>query len=277
MKGSKYISGTDVTLQLRTDLNAGLDVKFPAGHFYVSESIIIEGYSGTVKGAGKDATIIEAAKGFKVTEEPMFAPSEGVAEMFAFYWSKGDVTFKNLTLLVQGNSPAEAHNNPFHGALTTIDNAIVVAGIHEEAESGIKVTFRNLKIKGEDSTDPLSYKGKNLVYPLIVTGLQGAPKPVSTVITNCEIENSGSDAIEYWAVFGGSGMIKDNDIKNCYSGIRTFSLTDPLTIRGELTIRENIFTNLTRPDRAIRNLNKWSSYCLKKNSLDGRLLTDDCQ
>jgi len=277
VKVTEYNPGTDITEQLRTDLNAGLDVKFPAGHFYISESIIVEGYSGTVKGAGKDATIIEAAQGFKVTEEPMFSPGEGVAEMFAFYWSTGDVTFENLTLLVKGNSPAEAHNNPFHGDLTTIDNAIVVAGIHEEAESGITVTFNNLRIKGEDSTDPMSRKGKNLVYPLIVTGLQGAPKPVSTVIKNCEIENSGSDAIEYWAVFGGSGIIKDNEIKNCYSGIRTFSLTDPLTILGELTIKENIFTNLTRPDRAIRNLNKWSSHCLKKNTLDGMLMTDDCQ
>jgi len=277
VKVSEYVHGADITAQLRADLNAGLDVKFPAGHFYISESIIVEGYSGTVEGAGKDATIIEAAQGFKVTDEPMFSASEGVTEMFAFYWSTGDVTCKNLTLLVKGNSPAEAHNNPFHGDLTTIDNAIVVAGIHEEAESGITVTFINLKIKGEDSTDPMSRKGKNLVYPLIVTGLQGAPKPVSTVIKNCEIENSGSDAIEYWAVFGGSGIIKDNKIKNCYSGIRTFSLTDPLTILGELTIKENIFRNLVRPDRAIRNLNKWSRYCIKKNTLDGTLMTDDCQ
>jgi hypothetical protein len=277
VKVSEYIPGTDITVQLRTDLNAGRNVKIPAGHFYISESIIVEGYSGTLKGADKNATIIEAAQGFKGTGEPMFSPSEEVTNMFAFYWSTGDVTCKNLTLLVTGNSPAEAHNNPFLGDLTTIDNAILVAGIHEEAESGITVTFNNLKIKGEDSTDPMSRKGKNLVYPLIVTGLLGAPKPVSTVIKNCEIENSGSDAIAYWAVFGGSGIIKDNEIKNCYSGIRTFSLTDPLTILGEVIMKENIFTNLTKPDRAIRNLNTWSSQCLKDNTLDGILMADDCQ
>ena len=277
MKVSEYIPGTDITVQLRTDLNTGRDVKIPAGHFYISESIIVEGYSGTLMGTGKDVTIIEAAQGFKGTEEPMFSPGEEVTDMLAFYWSTGDVTCKNLTLLVTGNSPAEVHNNPFLGDLTTIDNAILVAGIHEEAESGITVTFNNLKIKGEDSTDPKSRKGKNLVYPLIVTGLQGAPKPVSTVIKNCEIENSGSDAIAYWAVFGGSGIIKDNEIKNCYSGIRTFSLTDPLTILGEVTMMENIFTNLTRPDRAIRNLNTWSIQCLKNNTLDGILMADDCQ
>ena len=277
MNVSEYIPGTDITVQLRTDLNAGRDVKIPAGHFYVSESIIVEGYSGTLMGAGKDTTIIEAAQGFKGTEEPMFSPGEEVTDMFAFYWSKGDVTCENLTLLVTGNSPAEAHNNPFLGDLTTIDNAIVVVGIHEESESGITVTFNNLKIKGENSTHPMSRKGKNLVYPLIVTGLQGAPKPISTVIKNCEIENSGSDSIAYWAVFGGSGLIKDNDIKNCYSGIRTFSLTDPLTILGELTLKDNMFTKLIRPDRAIRNLNTWSSCCLKNNTQDGVLMTDDCQ
>lgn len=277
MKVSEYIPGTDITVQLRTDLIAGRDVKIPAGHFYISEPIIVKGYTGTLMGAGKDTTIIEAAQGFKGSGEPMFSAGEEVTDMFGFYWSKGDVSCENLTLLVTSNSPAKAHNNPFLGDLTTIDNAIVVAGIHEEAESGITVTFNNLKVKGENSTNPMSCKGKNLVYPLIVTGLQGAPKPISTVIKNCEIENSGSDAIAYWAVYGGSGIIIDNEIRNCYSGIRTFSLTDPLTILGELTIKENKFRNLTRPDRAIRNLNKWSSYCFKKNMLDGLLIPDDCQ
>jgi hypothetical protein len=43
VKVSEYIPGTDITVQLRTELNAGRDVKIPAGHFYISESIIVEG------------------------------------------------------------------------------------------------------------------------------------------------------------------------------------------------------------------------------------------
>lgn len=275
MNHSKYIPGTDITGQLRADLNAGLDVHLPAGRFYISESVIVENYSGTVKGAGKEATIIRAAKGFKATKQPMFSPGEEVSEMFAFYWSKGDVSCEDMTLSIKGNSPCKPHNNPFYGETTTMDNAIVVAGIHEEAAGGITVTFNNLRIKGDNSRDPGSHKGKNLVYPLIATGFQGASRPVHTVIMNCEIENSGSDAIEYWDVFGGSGIIQKNNIKNCYSGIRTFSLTDPLTVLGKLTVKENIFKNLTRPERAIRNKNTWSGYSLQNNTLDGNIMADD--
>ena len=275
MNLSKYTPGTDITRQLRTDLNAGLDVELPPGRFYISESVIVEDYSGTVKGAGREATVIEAARGFKATKQPMFSPGEEVSELFAFYWSRGDVTCKDMTLSVKGNSPCKPHNNPFYGETTTIDNAIVVAGIHEDAERGITVTFSNLRIKGENSRDPGSHKGKNLVYPLIATGFQGASMPVNSVIVNCEIENSGSDAIEYWDVFGGSGIIEGNVIKNCYSGIRTFALTDPLTLLGEVNVKNNIFKNLTRPERAIRNKNTWSSYCLENNTLDGKVMTDD--
>lgn len=48
---SEYVPGTDITVQIRNDLNAGLDVTLPASHYYVSESIFVFGYSGTIKGA----------------------------------------------------------------------------------------------------------------------------------------------------------------------------------------------------------------------------------
>lgn len=271
---SEYLPGTDITEQLRADLNAGLDVNLPAGHFYVSETIIVEGYSGTVKGAGKDVTIIEAAQGYKATEDPMFPwPNIKLTEMFAIEWAKGDVTIKDMTILVTGDSPAEAHLNPFHGWTTTIDNVIVVAGVHAEALSGITVTLHNLEIRGEDSDDSGSLNGKNLAYPVVIGGV-GGTKPVSACIKNCEIKNSGLIAIEYFDVFGGAGIIKDNEIMNCRGGIWTGFMTDPLTQLGELNVKDNIFTDMTW--YAIRNMNTWSSYCLKNNTLDGELMADDC-
>jgi len=271
---SEYISGTDITLQLRNDLNSGLDVNLPDGHFYVSETIIVQGYSGTVKGVGKNSTIIEAAQGYKATEDPAFGPGVKLTEMFAIYWSKGDVTFKDMTLLVTGEAPAELHNNPYFGMLTTIDNAIVVAGVHAEVDSGITVTFENLKIKGECSNDSLSLNGKNLALPLISTGLFG-DKPVDSVIKNCEIENSGYSAIEYFDVFGGSGLIIENEIVNCFSGITMLSYSDSLTTLGDVTIKNNRFSKMI--NYTIKNMNTWSSYCLKDNTLDGVLMTDDCK
>ena len=56
---SEYVHGTDITDRLRSDLENGLDVTLPAGRFFVSESIIVFDYSGTVEGAGKKKTIID--------------------------------------------------------------------------------------------------------------------------------------------------------------------------------------------------------------------------
>jgi len=124
---SEYVPGTDITERLRSDLNAGLDIRLGAGHYYVSESIIVQGYNGTISGAGKGKTIIEAAQGFQDTPDPLFPPEFTVTAMFALYWPTGDVAFRDLTLLVTGDAPAQPHNNPFKGHTNTIDNAIVVA------------------------------------------------------------------------------------------------------------------------------------------------------
>ncbi len=270
-KVPEYVPGTDITEHLRNDLNAGLDVKLPAGHYYVSESIVVQGYSGTVKGAGKDATIVEAAQGFKALHNPYFWWGEfEVAEMFAFYFPKGDVTFKDMTILVTGNAPALEHLNPFLGSVTTIDNAVVVAAVGPEAESGITVTYKNLGIVGEDSDDPGSHNGKNLAYPLIATGWQGHG-PISTVVNNCEIEDSGDSAIEYFDAGEGSAEIKDNEISNSYGGVW---LGWGLELAAA-TVKDNRFTNI-EPAPPIE-ANPLSSYCFKGNTEDGVLMPDDCQ
>ena len=273
---SAYIPGTDITVQLRNDLNAGLDVTLPAGHFYVSETIIVIGYSGTVKGAGKDVTIIETAEGYQATPDPMFPyPGVELTEIFAIYWSKGDVSFKNMTILVPGDSPAEEHNNPFFGPSTTIDNVIVVSGVDAEAENGITVTFKNLKIMGDLSNDPLSHNGFNMAWPLIATAIGGEPKPVSLDIKNCEVQYSGEAAIQYMDVHGGHGDIMNNEISNCFEGISMELYYDPLNVLGEVIVKNNDLNNITGD--AIINTNTWYYYCIKNNTLDGEPLDDDCQ
>jgi len=271
ISGSEYIPGTDITDELRADLNAGLNVNLPAGEFLVSESIVVEGYSGTLKGAGKDATIIKAAQGFKPLPNPQFPGDYEVAEIFDIYRVNGDVTFKDLTILVTGDAPALKHNNPFVNWVTTIDNAIVVSITDPEVESGVTVTFKNLKIKGNDSEDPDSYNGKNLIYPIIVSGWGGA-NPINEIVKDCEIENAGSAAIEFFAANGGFTEIKNNVISNSYMGIWLgWGLAD-----CEVIVKDNRFNNIT--STAIFK-NWWDVYscCIKNNILDGAPLPDDCQ
>jgi hypothetical protein len=55
-----YIPGEDITAQLIEDLKADKSVTLPAGTFYLSEPVFINGYTGgIIEGAGKDLTIIK--------------------------------------------------------------------------------------------------------------------------------------------------------------------------------------------------------------------------
>jgi hypothetical protein len=266
---TSYVPGTDITEQLRDDLNAGLNVTLPAGHFYVSESIVVLGYpGGTIKGAGKDATIIEAAPEFEALPNPFFqgAPTSSMIE---FDNATGDVTIKGMTLLVIGDTPATGHVNPFTGWSTNIDNAIVVHGI------GISATFRNLRIKGDYVGDAVegAYNGYNLTYPLVGTGW-GSQEPYNLIIRDCEIEYSGSSAIEFFFSYGGSGDIKDNVISNVYEGIwLAWGNMDGMSI-----IKDNRFNNITTAPIYYTNPPWWTNnVCIKNNTLDGAPMTDDCQ
>jgi hypothetical protein len=266
---SVYIPGTDITEQLRDDFSAGRDVTLPPGHFYVSETIIIQGYAGTFKGAGQDVTVIEASQGFKALPDPFFPDIFQLSEMFAFYWSSGDITIKNLTILVTGDAPADPHNNPFFGYRTTIDNAIVIGGVSPELETGIDVEIMNITINGEDSTDPGSHFGYNLMLPLVVTGLGGTGS-VSVKIFNCIIANSGHYAIEYFLPNGGSAIIKNNSIDQHWIGIWLGWGLHASTV----TVKNNTFTNIIAVP--IRIDSPIDSSCIKNNTLDGEIIPAIC-
>jgi hypothetical protein len=266
LKGSEYIPGTDITEQIRNDLNAGFDVKIPEGHYYVSEGIMVDGYCGTVKGEGAEETIIEAAQGFKPIPWPN-DPNFEITPIFLLRGCTGDVTFKNMTILVNGDSPAVLHNNPWWGERITIDNVIVVNGA--VVESGIVANFKNLKIFGDYSNDPQSIWNKNIAHPLIVVGGAGN-YTVSTNINNCEIEY-GAIGIEYYKTFGGSGKFVNNRISNCGMGVWLgFN-----NILSEATVMNNSFHNITRNAIVIQTENLWS-VCLKNNTLDGLPLPNNC-
>jgi hypothetical protein len=261
---SKYITGTDITSLLREDFAAGIDVNLPAGHFYTSESIFAKDYSGTLRGAGKDVTIIEAAQGFKASFDP-YVNRGAFTEMFSVYWPTGDVTFQDMTILITGEAPAEPHNNPFAGVKTTIDNVICVTG---GVNGPITVTFKNLKIKGEPSSDAGACNGKNLMWPLIAVA-ENETYPLNLIAENCEVEHAGQIAIEYWHAHGGTGEINSNVFTDCYIGV----WLGPGLAESEINVKDNEFINIT--NIAISNGRGYSG-CFMNNTLDGGPMTDSC-
>lgn len=262
----RYKSEDTITVLLREDLKPGNDLMLPVGHFYTNEAIIVENYKGTVSGAGIDKTIIEVAQGFKALPDPYVNQSgTEIASLFSMYWPTGDVTFKDITFLIKGEAPALAHNNPFAGTKTTIDNVIVVTG---GVDSAITVTFKNIQIIGELSSDAGASKGCNLMWPLIAAGMNDRYS-IDLVAENCEIVNCGNVGLEYWNAHGGSGEINNNRFENCYNGIWLGWGMAASTVN----IKNNDFVNNSIP---ISN-NSGCPACCMNNTRNGEPMADDCK
>lgn len=261
-----YKEGSDITSQLRADLEAGNSVVLPGGTFYVSQSILIENYpGGTIRGANMDNTIIRTAENFQAVSNRFTGGSiSGIVE---FELTQGDVTVSDMTILVEGATPALGHNNPFTGMSTNMDNIFVVVG------GGITVRYENLQIKGENVGDvSTAQNGYNLSWPLIASsGDSGLPINLDAV--NCTIEGAGEVAIEYWIPGGGVANIQNCTVKNSYIGVWAGLSAGQSDSECEVTVKGIDLSNITTDAIKLSGISK---YCVQNNTLDGIAMTDDC-
>ena len=262
---SNYVPGEDITEQLRSDLENGLSVTLPAGHFYLSESVFITGYTGgTIKGAGKGFTIIEASPGFKALPNPFIGGE--TASILEFHWATGDITLKAMSVMVEGETPAEEHVHLFLGTSTNIDNIFVVQG------RNISVEYKDLSFKGEFVGDevPGAVNGYNVGIPMLTSGWQAEGGPINLTIKNCEVDGAGEFGMDY-LVGNGVAEFKDNDISNAHVGLRLAILWD-----GNVTVKDCRFENITA-DVILEYGYIGIPLCFKDNMEDGLPLPDDCQ
>jgi len=262
---SGYRPGTDITRQLRADLEAGKDVNLPAGRFFVSESVIVQGYAGTVQGGGMDSTIIQTSNGFRATPDPFFAPEFRFTEVMTVYGPSGDVNVRDLTILVRGDAPSAPHRNPWWPDATTIDNALSVVADRPDAEVGITVRFEGLRIAGGASESPGSARGHNLAYGIFVYG-EGGNVPVNLVVRNCEFEHAGGAAIEFSDATGGQAEFLDLDIRKAHRGIVIGN-----GVRSAV-VRDSEFDSIATAAIDVRE--GVSAHCFMGNMLDGAPLKD---
>jgi hypothetical protein len=263
-KTSNYIPGTDITEQLRSDLENGLSVTLPAGHFYLSETVIIGEYpGGTIKGAGKDLTILETTEEYLVSENPFLPSGYKTSGIIELHNTAGDVTIKDMSFVVKGEHPAEEHNSPFFGNSTYIDNVIVVLG------DGISLECKNLRIKGEYvgyiENAPFDY---NIVWPIIGSGYGTGGIFNHLSVKDCEIDGCGGSALDIWT--GRTAEFKDNKITNAAIGIWLIEVYEAVTIKD---------CHFENTPQAIlqQNIADDCLYCFKDNTLDGQPMEDDCQ
>jgi len=260
---SGYVPGTDITVQLRSDLENGLSVTLPAGHFYLSETVIIGGYpGGTIKGAGKDLTILETTEEYVVSENPFLPTGYKTSGIIELHNTVGDVTFKAMSFVVKGEHPAEAHLSPFIGNSTYIDNVIVVLG------KEISLECKDLRITGEYVGDiegaPSDY---NIIWPIIGTGFGTDALFNHLSVKDCDIDGCGGSALDIW--MGRTAEFRDNKITNAGIGIW---LQD---VYEAVTITDCHFENT--PQAILKQVFVDCLCCFKDNTLDGQPMEDDCQ
>jgi hypothetical protein len=235
----------------------------------LSESIYIKDYCGTIKGAGKGKTIIQPISPFKAKKDPYLNISgTEVTAIFAFFNPVCDITVRDMTFDIVGETPAELHNNPFHGELRTIDNVIVVS---EGVDVEITASFRNLEVNGLRTNGfQYIYNRSNLIYGLLVTGMNSTI-PVNMIVENCDINHTGLAAILYSKGNGGTATINNNYIGNSnHCGIWLNYLEE-----CEIKITNNRFENIML-DQAILDHDTASKCCILDNSLDGVAMVDNC-
>lgn len=265
----RFHSGTDITVQFRRDLEAGRDVTFPTGRFYLSEPVIVQGYAGTIRGGGRDSTIIEAIDGYRPTPDPFFSSEYLFTELITVYGPSGDVTFRDMTILVRGESPSAPHANPWWPGATTIDNALSVVANRPDAERAITVHFENLRIAGAASGAPGSARGHNLAYGILVYG-EGSSVPVNLHVRNCEIEHVGGSGIEFLSASGGTASVRDMTVREAFRGI---VLDQGIRSAG---VRNADFRKIA--DTAIEVREGVRSFCFRDITLDGVVVADSgCQ
>ncbi len=267
-----WMSETDITTQLRGDLESGKSVELPQGTFFVSESITIENYpGGTIRGAGIDQTIIETAPNFKAAPTDLmgdeYAGYEN-AHIFYLEHTKGDISISDMTIRVTGATPAMEHTNPLTGTSTNIDNVITIGG------GGTTVRFENLHIDGEFVGNiPGTYNGYNITWALIASAwLQDSP--INYDVVNCTIEGVGQVALEYWIPRGGVANISNITIKDSNIGVWVGQWeSDGYDTECEVTVEGSDFVNITTDAIKYTGITK---HCFQNNTLDGEPMTDDC-
>ena len=186
-------------------------VELAAGHYYISKCIEAYGFSGTLKGAGKEETVIEVIKGDYVRE----TPSGPRARLFFVYDQESSVErtigLEGMTITVTASQPADVYENPFVGPTTALNNICFIMW------GNVNTHFEDLKVSG----GPGDGNGYNIIYPLGVES--GTGKNHSFI--NCDVENVAIMAMEYWDLpVSPTIKVEGATFTNCRRGLALVNL-----------------------------------------------------
>ena len=204
-------------------------------YYYISRNIVVDGFKGTLMGEGKNKTIINAGRksaseGFEPAYSPIWTdlkPWEPLApNVLQMGNCSGDVTIKNLSILVKDDQPTDIQLD-FYG-----DDGSYIWTIIELMEGEYNTRIENVRLEGKKSLANGNIYGLNAGWGIIRRpGINGELDFVDAkgnlTIKNVEIKNVSQDAIRFIGFIDGSNInITDVSVENVGTGITAGYITD---------------------------------------------------
>lgn len=195
------------------------------GDYYTSRNIVVEGFSGTLKGAGTEKTIINAGR-------KSLADGDGFETAFSTFWSGagyttefatvlqldnavGDVTITDLAIMAKDDEPTDLQPDENGIDATYLTTFIEILGGEHNT------TIKNIRLEGKESEAEGNKNGMNIGFGIhVMLGSPGAPEKGNLTVKNVDIENIGGHAVLFMLFEDGSEINIDNvKAKNVGRGV----------------------------------------------------------
>ena len=169
-------------------------------HYYTSRNIVTNEFQGALVGESKNNTIIHAGRksdteGFESSISPWWAQTGGnslLATVLQFDNAIGDVSVKNLSIIIMDDQPTNLQPDYYGDDATYITTFIEILGGEHDTY------IENIRLEGKQTSAEGSYLGMNVAYG--IHAMLGSPvssidKKGNLSIKNIEVENTGDGAV----------------------------------------------------------------------------------
>lgn len=212
-------------------------------HYYTSRNIVTDGFRGALIGESKDNTFIHAgrkssADGFQAAVSPWWAQTNWypfLATVLQFDNASGDVTIKNLSILVKDDQPTNLQPDSYWYDATYISTFIEILGGEHDTY------IENIRLEGKQTSAEGNLLGMNTAYGIHV--MLGSPDPPINKkgilsIKKIEVENTGDGAVLFMRYASDSKItIEEVDGRKVGMGVWTENI-----FGSTIKIRNNDFS-----------------------------------
>jgi Right handed beta helix region len=212
--------------------------KYSTDHYFTSRNIVVDGFNGTLTGEGKNNTIINAGRksateGFAPAYSPIWTYLKPWAPLASTVLqldnSIGDVTIKNLTILIKDDQPTDIQSDFYGSDGTYLWSMIEIIG------GEFNTIIENVNLEGKESSAYGNSSGINTGWGIHVMPWAKPPseewpfQPTkgNLTINKVTIENIGNDAVLIMDYKDGSEInITDVSTHNVGYGVAVARISD---------------------------------------------------